>query len=99
MSWGVGGRAVPRRRLRHKLMLGLALVAGSVGLLAAGAAYGIYAFFSSSKSTDKKLNELTLANQMIETLNSLEHGDQNDPRAYLQRVADCSAQLDNFRRM
>src|SRR5688572_28678988 len=79
-------------------MLGLALVAGSVGLLATGAAVGFYAHYISTKSTNKKLYELNIANQMIETLNSLEQGDQNDPRYYLQRVKDCSDQLAEFRK-
>ena len=93
-----------RRRLRHKLMLGMALVAGSVGLLAVGAAVGFYAYYNSTKSTKKKLEELNQANQMIETLNSLELGDpkdlndpRNDRRFYLQRIAECSAQLTVFR--
>ena len=86
-----------RHRLRHKLMLGMALVAGSVGLLAIGAAVGFYAYYTTNKSTKKKLQELTQANQMIETLNSLEQGDQNDPRFYPQRINECSAQLAVFR--
>src|SRR5215207_8383956 len=79
-------------------MLGLALVAGSVGLLATGAAVGFYAHYISTKSTNKKLYELNIANQMIETLNSLEQGDQNDSRFYLQRIKDCSDQLAEFRK-
>ncbi|MBN9122858.1 MAG: HAMP domain-containing histidine kinase [Planctomycetes bacterium] len=86
-----------RRRLRHKLMLGLALVAGSVGAIVAGAGYGIYAYYSSTKSIDKKLYELGLANQIIESLNSLDQSDQLEPALYLQRVTECSAQLKDFK--
>ena len=86
-----------RRRLRHKLMLGLALVAGSVGLLAGGACYGFYAYYTSTKTTNKKLDELTIANQMIETLNSLDQADQNDPRIYLQQIQTSQQLLGVFR--
>lgn len=88
-----------RRRLRHKLMLGLALVAGSVGALALGAGYGFYAYYTSVKTTSKKLEELTAANEVIEKLNSLEQGDLNDPRVYTQKVQECADKLDDFRKM
>ncbi len=88
-----------RRRLRHKLMLGLALVAGSVGALAAGAGYGLFAHYFSTKTIRKKLDELAIANQMIETLNGLEQGDQTDKQAYLQLVKECSDQLADFRKV
>jgi two-component system, NtrC family, sensor kinase len=88
---------VARRRLRHKLMLGLALVASSVGAIVAGAGYGIYAYYSSTKTTGKKLEELDRANQMIESLNSLDQSDQIDKVLYLLRVTECSAQLKDFR--
>lgn len=86
-----------RRRLRHKLMLGLALVAGSVGAVVAGAAYGIIAYYYSTKTTVKKLEELDRANQMIESLNSLDQSDHIDAGLYLQRVTECSAQLKDFK--
>jgi signal transduction histidine kinase len=82
--------------LRHKLMLGLALVAGSVGALGAGTCYGMYAYYNSVKTTDKKLIELTAANQLIETLNSLEQGDQTDHRTYLVQIQTCFFQLATF---
>src|SRR4051812_38503081 len=78
-------------------MLGLALVAGSVGAVVAGAGYGIFAYYTSTKTTVKKLEELDRANQMIETLNSLDQSDQIDPALYLQRVTECSAQLKDFK--
>jgi signal transduction histidine kinase len=91
---------VARRRLRHKLMLGLALVAGSVGFLAAGAGYGIYAYYSSTKSTNKKLDELQLANKLMETFSAMEQGsDPNNHHLYLMQVQACRAQLDAFRDM
>ncbi len=81
-----------RRRLRSKLMLGLALVAGSVGLLSLGTAYGIYAYYTSNKITEKKLMELEVANQLIETLGGLEVSDQNNHDAYLRQI-DVTRQL------
>ena len=50
------------RRLRYKLMLGLALVVGSVGLLVAGTLYGIHAYNATVKTTERKLDELQLVN-------------------------------------
>lgn len=88
-----------RRRLRHKLTLGLALVASSIGLLASGTCYGIYAYYMSSKTTIKKVEELEQANQLIGTLNSLDQGDQNDYRTYLNHISTCQGQLGQFRDM
>ncbi len=47
-----------RRRLRHKLMLGLALVVGSVGLLLGGTVYGYRAYLNSIHTSEAKLYEL-----------------------------------------
>ena len=46
------------RRLRHKLMLGLALVVGSVGFLLAGTLYGINSYLTTVQTTERKLEEL-----------------------------------------
>jgi two-component system NtrC family sensor kinase len=56
------------RRLRHKLMLGLALVVGSVILLLAGTLYGINSYQTTVRTTERKLEELQLVNILIETL-------------------------------
>ena len=61
-----------RRRLRHKLMLGLALVAGSVGALAVGTAYGIYGYYTSTKTTERKLEELHVVTLMLKALAAFE---------------------------
>ena len=50
------------RRLRYKLMLGLALVVGSVVLLVAGTLYGIRAYTATVKTTERKMVELQLVN-------------------------------------
>src|SRR5205814_9878561 len=72
---GAGGRARPSggkedspvarpRRLRHKLMLGLALVVGSVGLLLGGTLYGIRSYTNTVRTTERKLYE----HQQVEIL-------------------------------
>src|SRR4051794_38998841 len=64
-----GGCTVARpRRLRHKLMLGLALVVGSVGLLLGGTAYGFRAYLNTVKTTERKLLELQQINILIQHL-------------------------------
>jgi len=85
--------------LRDKLMLGLALVAGSIGALAAGTTYGFYSFYTSTKTTGKKLEELIIATNMIEALGSLDQVDQyqNDPKAYPIRIAESQRLLEEFR--
>ncbi|QJX00187.1 sensor histidine kinase [Frigoriglobus tundricola] len=86
-----------RSRLRDKLMLGLALVAGSIGALAAGTSYGLYSFYTSTKSVTKKHEELTIVTQMIQELGSIEQVSQNDPNDYPIRVAKCRHLLEEFR--
>src|SRR5437016_2720117 len=49
-------------------MLGLALVVGSVTLLLGGTLYGINAYLTTVKTTERKLEELKLVNILIETL-------------------------------
>jgi two-component system, NtrC family, sensor kinase len=74
------------RRLRYKLMLGLGLVIGSVALLVGGTLYGIRAYNSTVKTTERKMVELQLANILIETLKG--PAEQADPSPEsLQSVA------------
>jgi signal transduction histidine kinase len=83
--------------MRNKLMLGMGLVAASVGVLALGTAYGIYSFYTSNKIIDKKVIELDAATKMIETLANLDRGNQTAPEEYLATVKYCSIQLGAFR--
>lgn len=53
------------RRLRHKLMLGLALVVGSVALLLGGTLYGLQAYYGSLQTIHAKLNEIKQVNIMV----------------------------------
>ncbi len=94
---GVGRFHVARRGLRHKLMLGMALVAGSILLLAAGTCYGLYAYYMSVKTTDKKLVELTAANNIIEAINSLELIEPSDPQSYQFHILGIRSQLAAYR--
>src|SRR4051812_7340068 len=57
--------AVARRwRLRNKLLLGLGLMVGCVGALIAGTAYGLSSYMRTMKTTDSKLNELLLLDEL-----------------------------------
>lgn len=56
------------RRLRSKLLLGLGLMVGSVGLLLGGTLYGIRAYYTTVRVTERKMYELQLVNILIETL-------------------------------
>ncbi|MCS7269707.1 MAG: HAMP domain-containing histidine kinase [Gemmataceae bacterium] len=56
------------RRLRSKLLLGLGLVVGSVALLLGGTLYGIRAYYTTVRVTERKMYELQLVNILIETL-------------------------------
>jgi two-component system, NtrC family, sensor kinase len=53
-----------RWRLRNKLLLGLGLVVGCVGALIAGTAYGLSSYMATMKTTDSKLAELLLLDQL-----------------------------------
>ena len=86
-----------RRSLRQKLRLGLAAVAVSVGLLAVGTAYGIYAYYTSYKTTNKKLLELSHANTLLGTLGVLDQTDQHGATAYQIQIAQCLGHLENYR--
>jgi signal transduction histidine kinase len=53
-----------RWRLRNKLLLGLGLVVGCVGALIAGTAYGLSSYMGTMKTTDSKLAQLLLLDQL-----------------------------------
>jgi signal transduction histidine kinase len=50
------------------LLLGLGLMVGSVGLLLGGTLYGIRAYYTTVRVTERKMYELQLVNILIETL-------------------------------
>lgn len=79
------------RRLRHKLMFGLALVVISVALLLGGTLYGINAYLSTVKTTERKLEELEVVNILIRTLSSTNRPAGTDMTA---EYADLRARVD-----
>jgi two-component system, NtrC family, sensor kinase len=56
------------RRLRYKLMLGLGLVVGSIGLLLGGTLYGIEAYSATVRTTERKMYELQIASVIVDSL-------------------------------
>ena len=94
---------VRRRRLRHKLMLGLTLVVGSVGLLLAGTLYGINAYLTTVKTTERKLEELQLINILINTLQQPDRvADQDittEYAAFIRHTGDAQTQLSHYRKV
>ncbi len=50
-------------RLRHKLVLGLALVVGSVALLLGGALFGLSSYLETMQTTQRKLNRMQMVVQ------------------------------------
>jgi signal transduction histidine kinase len=83
-----GDPVARRRRLRHKLLLGLALVVGSVGLLLGGTLYGIHAYLNTVKTTERKLTELQQVNILIKTLQEADRAEAGDVGAELKQFRD-----------
>ncbi|HJZ54474.1 MAG TPA: HAMP domain-containing sensor histidine kinase [Gemmataceae bacterium] len=77
-----------RRRLRHKLMLGLTVVIGSVGLLLGGTLYGLNAYLTTVKTTERKLTELQQVNILIAVLRGQDQAGATDVSADLQEFRD-----------
>ncbi|MBX9584303.1 MAG: HAMP domain-containing histidine kinase [Gemmataceae bacterium] len=78
------------RRLRHKLMLGLGLVVGSVGLLLAGTLYGLNAYLTTVKTTERKVYELQHLNILVALTEDHRPGpaDLNDQNRELSRQVE-----------
>jgi signal transduction histidine kinase len=55
-------------RLRHKLLLGLALVVAIIATLLAGTVQGLTSYITTMKTTDSKLSELQLAEDLRESV-------------------------------
>ena len=70
------------RRLRHKLMLGLGLVVGSVGLLLGGTLYGLNAYLTTVKTTERKVFELQQLNILVALTEDARPGPANENDQY-----------------
>jgi two-component system, NtrC family, sensor kinase len=89
-----GGRSVACRwRIRHKLMLGLALVVGIMALLLAGTLQGLMAYLTTVKNIDSKLNEL----QAAVDLKAKVHGLRADPESRASSAAKPAKLLNQVR--
>ena len=66
-----------RWRLRNKLLLGLGLVLGSVGLLLAGTVQGLTSYLGTMKTVDSKLAELLILDDLKPEINNLISNDPN----------------------
>ncbi len=76
-----------RRRLRHKLILGLTLVVGSIGLLLGGTLYGIDAYLTTVRTTERKIYELQQVNILIKTLGGNDDSER-DPAGEIRAFRD-----------
>ena len=75
-------------RIRHKLLLGLGLVEGLMGLLLAGTLIGLLSYHWTMKSISSKLSELTAAEKLKETVSHLDHFEPTKGDPALTRLSD-----------
>lgn len=87
-------------RLRHKLLLGLALVVAIITTLLAGTVQGLSSYVTTMKTTDSKLSELQMAEEMRTAVARLvapgEHPVADEPARMRQRLADTAASLARY---
>jgi signal transduction histidine kinase len=79
-------------RIRHKLLLGLGLVEGLMGLLLAGTLIGLLSYRWTMKSISSKLSELKAAEKLKETVSHLDLLDPTQGDDQLNRLWDGIAQ-------
>jgi two-component system NtrC family sensor kinase len=84
------------RRLRHKLMLGLALVVGSVGLLLGGTLYGINAYLNTVRLTERKLYELQQVEVIIRAVDGPDRATAPDPETEARELGEQIQQVQFF---
>ncbi|HEV3386317.1 MAG TPA: HAMP domain-containing sensor histidine kinase [Gemmata sp.] len=89
------------RRLRYKLMLGLGLVVGSIGLLLGGTLYGIQAYSATVRTTERKMVELEIASRIVGTLNFEARKNEKTSPAdrYQDSIKEAGICLAEFRRV
>jgi two-component system, NtrC family, sensor kinase len=88
-------------RLRHKLILGLALVVVSIGLLLGGAMLGLSSYLKTMDTTDRKLDEMQCVTQLrdhIHKIGEATPADINSQKAnILSRLTDAEHTLAAYR--
>jgi len=93
---------VPRPwRLRHKLLLGLAVVLTVLGTLLAGSLLGLRSYIDTTKTTDSKLAELQFVEELraaITQLTSPGGPRANEKLRLEQRLAEVRDRLDAYQR-
>jgi signal transduction histidine kinase len=85
-------------RLRHKLLLGLALMVAILGTLLAGSLLGLDSYIDTTKTTDSKLAELQAVEDLRASIGRLNApGDPaTEPTRLRQHVADTRKWLDAY---
>jgi two-component system, NtrC family, sensor kinase len=74
-----------RWRIRHKLLLGLGVVVGVIGVLTVGTLYGLAAFSATVKTTDSKIGELHQAELLRQQISYL-RSSTSEPGVSLDRL-------------
>jgi signal transduction histidine kinase len=89
-----------RWRIRHKLMLGLALVVAIIAVLLGGALYGLWSYRTTMKSIGSKLEEQKKAAYFKSKVDSLslkdETGNQNPAFKLLDRIKEANEALKSY---
>ena len=94
-------------RLRHKLILGLALVVLSIGLLLGGAMLGLTSYFKTIGTTDRKLDEMQCVTQLRDHIYKLGEAIPADPKGsslpqsekdhMLAKIGDAAQSLEGYK--
>jgi signal transduction histidine kinase len=89
-----------RWRIRHKLMLGLALVVAIIAVLLGGALYGLWSYRTTMKSIGSKLVEQKGAEYFKSKIDSLslkdDAGNQNPAFKLLERIMEADEALKSY---
>jgi len=81
-------------RIRHKLMLGLGLVVGVMGILLAGTVYGLLSYRLSSNTLDSKFGEAAKAQEFKEAITELDRAEKAPPADIRAEQADLHKQVE-----
>jgi two-component system NtrC family sensor kinase len=85
-------------RIRHKLLLGLGLVEGLMGLLLAGTLIGLLSYHWTMKSMDSKFRELNAAEALKETVSSLaSRAPAQEPDELEKEIIQARQRLDAYK--